>query len=59
MLAPIGSSWETAWDAFRDFFKLKTGKQWEERFVRMAAGSEAFTYTPPKAGQPRGMFLEM
>ena len=59
MLAPIGSSWETAWDSFQAFFKLKTGKQWEERFVRMDAGSETFTYTPPKVGQPRGMFLEI
>ncbi|KAF6231217.1 hypothetical protein HO173_010549 [Letharia columbiana] len=59
MLAPIGSPWETAWDAFQGFFELKTGKKWEERFVRMALGSEAFTYTPPKVGQPRGMFLEI
>ncbi|CAD6575326.1 MAG: hypothetical protein ASARMPREDX12_001535 [Alectoria sarmentosa] len=59
MLAPIGSSWETAWDAFQGFFQLKTGKRWEERFVRMETGSEAFTYTPPKVGQPRGMFLEI
>ncbi|KAL9134303.1 MAG: hypothetical protein Q9175_004517 [Cornicularia normoerica] len=59
MLTPIGSSWETAWDAFRDFFHLKTGTKWEERFVKTDIGSEAFTYTPPKAGQPRGMFLEI
>lgn len=59
MLAPIGSSWETAWDAFQEFFQLKTGMKWEERFVRMEMMGEAFTYTPPKVGQPRGMFLEI
>lgn len=59
MLAPVGSSWETAWDAFREFFGLKTGKGWEERFVRMEAGVEAFTYTAPKVGWPRGVVLEV
>ena len=59
MLAPVGSSWETAWDAFRGFFELKTGKAWEERFVGKGAGVEGFTYAPPKVGQPRGMVLEV
>ncbi|KAL2056068.1 hypothetical protein ABVK25_003711 [Lepraria finkii] len=35
VLAPPGSGWETAWGAFSSFFKLKTGKKWAERFVRM------------------------
>lgn len=59
MLAPVGSSWETAWDAFQGFFRLKTGKMWEERFVRVKGGAEAFTYTPPREGQPRGLIAEI
>ena len=59
MLAPVGSSWETAWDAFRGFFELKAGKSWEERFVKGQVGGEAFAYAPPKAGQPRGVVLEI
>lgn len=37
MLAPTGSSWETAWGAFSGFFRLKTGMGWEERFAAAAA----------------------
>lgn len=56
VLAPPGSGWETAWGAFSSFFKLKTGKKWAERFVRMENVEilekeekvKAFVYTPPK-----------
>lgn len=66
MLAPTGSSWETAWGAFSGFFRLKTGMGWEERFAAAAAkrgtgkggDKEGFTYTPPKVGWPRGVVAE-
>ncbi len=58
MLAPIGSSWETAWDAFRGFFELKTGRVWEERGGKGEVGKEAFTYGLPKGGEPRGLGME-
>lgn len=57
-LAPIGSSWETAWGAFTLFFRLKTRKEWEGRFVRGGLGPDAFVYTPPKEGEPKGAWLE-
>jgi len=59
VLAPIGSTWETAWGAFEMFFKLKTKKDWDMRFIKCDLGTEAFGYTPPKEGEPRGMFLEI
>lgn len=67
MLAPTGSSWETAWGAFSTFFRLKTGMGWEERFVvrrgmgagmGVGGGKEKFRYTPPKVGRPRGVGAE-
>jgi len=56
VLAPIGSSWETAWRAFELFFKLKTRKDWDMRFVKYDRGADAFVYTPPREGELRGMF---
>lgn len=62
VLAPIGSSWETAWAAFEAFFKLKAKKDWDMRFLKPDLGvdaAEAFVYTPPREGEPRGLFLEV
>ena len=59
VLAPIGSTWETAWGAFQMFFKLKTKKDWDMRFLKCDLGAEAFVYTPPREGEPRGLFLEV
>lgn len=52
--APIGSSFDTAFDAFKMFFKLKTGQCWNERLNKSKIGNELFSYTAPKQGEPRG-----
>ena len=60
VLAPTGSSWETAWAAFEQFFKLKTRKEWAMRFYKYEMGKEApsqeknFNYSSPAKGEPRG-----
>ena len=57
ILAPIGSSFELAFDHFRKFFKLKTGKDWDDRLHKTAPSKGAFIYVPPKEGQPKGVML--
>lgn len=52
--APVGSSFEVAFDSFKMLFKIKTGKHWNERFTPMRMGDGFFTYTAPKEGEPRG-----
>ena len=59
MLAPMGSSWEGAWDAFRGFFRLKTGGAWEERLAKTEVVGEGFRYAVPKGRLPRGVGLEI
>ncbi|KAM0805679.1 hypothetical protein BDR22DRAFT_968894 [Usnea florida] len=59
MLAPIGSSWEGAWEAFRGFFKLKTGGAWEERLGKTVGGGDGFRYAVPKGRQPKGVGLDI
>ena len=54
MLAPIGSSFEVAFGSFKKFFELKTLKEWDERLIKANVGEEAFVYSPPKEGEPRG-----
>lgn len=57
MLAPLASSFETAFDSFRKFFKSRTGKVWEDRLdgvkppVKLGADGEPqewFRYEVPK-----------
>lgn len=57
VLAPLGSSFELAFSTFKQFFTLKTRKEWDDRLIKAVMGDEAFVYTPPKEGQPRGMVL--
>jgi len=40
------------------FFRLKTRKEWEGRFMKGEVGPDAFVYTPPREGEPRGEFFE-
>ena len=56
-LAPVGSLWEAAWGAFVMFFRLKTRREWEGRGVRGGVGGDAFVYTAPRGGEPRGVGL--
>ena len=57
MLAPVGSSFELAFDHFQKFFTLKTLKEWDQRLVKANMGDEAFVYAPPKEGEPQGLLL--
>jgi len=49
--APVGSTFETAFRAFRAFFKSKTGRAWELRLEVEASKSKGeegrFVYVPP------------
>lgn len=73
MLAPVGSSWETAWGTWRGFFRLKTGRGWEEKGGEKKKGKgkeggteekekeegEGFVYAGPKGGMPRVVGMEV
>ena len=57
MVAPINSSFEAAFGAFKQFFRLKVGRGWDERLGCGRAGEkigpasgEGFFYRPPKEG---------
>ena len=55
MLAPLLSTFELAFGNFKNFFKLKTGKEWDERLQKKDIGEDDFMYTIPKDGEPRGL----
>lgn len=60
MVAPINSSFDVAFGAFKQFFALKVGTDWDERLVGCGGGrprvgaaagtGEGFFYSPPKEG---------
>lgn len=55
MLAPVGSSFDVAFDHFKKFFKLKTGKTWEDRLQKAVPSKDAFIFVPPKNGETTGV----
>ena len=63
ILAPAGSSWQFAFDAFRKFFKTKTLKDWNDRLdkksvqdVKDNREEHPFMYQPPEgANAPQGL----
>ena len=55
VLAPIGSSFDVAFDHFKKFFKLKTGKEWDDRLLKTAMAKDDFAYVRPRDGQPKGI----
>ena len=57
VLAPLGSSFELALGVFKQFYKLKTHKEWDDRLIKAYMGEEAFVYTPPKEGESKGQVL--
>lgn len=68
ILAPIGSSFDTALFAFTKFFALKTKREWALRLLPPEEEGEdgeegdagkAFAYTPPEEGEPRGVMLQL
>ena len=60
MLAPIGSSFDTAFGAFEKFFELKTKRAWEDRFEKRdhRVEEEEFVYVPPRGMVPPVADLE-
>lgn len=62
ILAPIGSSFETAFAAWKKFFKAKTKGEWDQRLERQKESEngdeeKAFVYVSPEEGEPRGLML--
>lgn len=55
ILAPIGSSFEVAFDHFKEFFKLKTGRDWDDRLRKVEPIPSAFVFALPKTGEARGV----
>jgi hypothetical protein len=64
-LSPIGSQYDIAFNAFKNFFKLKTSVEWEARLEKTGpcgcsndtgdGGCDShFQYRPPAPGKPRG-----
>jgi hypothetical protein len=64
-LSPLGSQYDIAFDAFKNFFKLKTNVEWEARLEKRdrccysnSAGDGGcdihFRYQPPGPGKPKG-----
>lgn len=54
VLCPTGSTFEMALSNFQAFFKIKTRKAWEQRLASVQVDEDAFIYTPPPVGQPKG-----
>ncbi|KAL9604042.1 MAG: hypothetical protein Q9219_000804 [cf. Caloplaca sp. 3 TL-2023] len=54
VLAPVGSDWTTAFEAFTKTFKAKTKVEWDERLKVRVGVEGAFMYAPPKVGEPVG-----
>ncbi|KAF2432708.1 hypothetical protein EJ08DRAFT_695107 [Tothia fuscella] len=63
ILTPIGSEYHVAFKAFRDAFKEKTCREWEDRMSEVPLppevvgkdGGRPFQYRRPAEGEPRGM----
>ena len=58
ILAPIGSSFDVALDHFKKFFRLKTGKEWDDRFEDVASLQGAFKFATPKLGEAKGVMQD-
>jgi hypothetical protein len=63
VIAPIGSSWEQAFGAFKQAFKERTGLAWDDRLHKppagkmMCDGQKFFKYAKPKEGEPKGLMM--
>ena len=58
ILAPVGSSFNVAFDHFKNFFKLKTGIEWDQRCRSWMVPDANFIFMPPRIGEPRGILQE-
>lgn len=41
--------------AFKNLFKAKTRTRWDHRLDKLKQEEDAFVYTPPRLGWPRGV----
>lgn len=55
VIAPPGSCFEGAMNAFKMFFMLKTHILWEERLKSRGTDPEAYQYRPPVEGMAKGV----
>ncbi|KAH6890480.1 hypothetical protein B0T10DRAFT_605968 [Thelonectria olida] len=56
--SPHSGKWRAEMDLFMDFFRIKTGIDWEDRVIKMKTmPSSYFQYTPPSGGKPVGRRL--
>ncbi|KAF4986923.1 hypothetical protein FGRMN_10618 [Fusarium graminum] len=56
--SPCEGKWRAEMDLFMDFFKKKTGIEWQDRITFAYTGlTSMFQYTPPTEGRPVGRRL--
>ncbi|KAK7428933.1 hypothetical protein QQZ08_004550 [Neonectria magnoliae] len=56
--SPCSGKWRAEMDLFMEFFRIKTGIDWEDRVVKMnTMASSFFQYAPPTGGKPVGRRL--
>ncbi|KAF5681063.1 hypothetical protein FHETE_94 [Fusarium heterosporum] len=56
--SPCEGKWRAEMDLFMDFFKKKTGIEWQDRITFAHTGlTSMFQYTPPTGGRPVGRRL--
>ncbi|KAI4164407.1 MAG: hypothetical protein LQ342_002054 [Letrouitia transgressa] len=59
ILAPLGSGWDTAFGAFKKFFKVKTSIEWDRRLLERGKMEEGkFWYLLPAEGEAVGLLLK-
>ncbi|TFB02012.1 hypothetical protein CCMA1212_006015 [Trichoderma ghanense] len=56
--SPCSGPWRREMDLFMDFFRIKTGIEWQDRVLRQGTMSTSyFQYSPPTGGKPVGRRL--
>ncbi|KAH7143949.1 hypothetical protein EDB81DRAFT_857361 [Dactylonectria macrodidyma] len=56
--SPCSGKWRTEMDLFMEFFRIKTGLDWEDRVTKMNTMPHTFfQYSPPAGGKPVGRRL--
>ncbi|PTB74256.1 hypothetical protein M440DRAFT_1380964 [Trichoderma longibrachiatum ATCC 18648] len=56
--SPCSGPWRREMDLFMDFFRIKTGIEWQDRVIGQGTMSSSyFQYSPPTGGKPVGRRL--
>ncbi|KAL6414720.1 hypothetical protein AUP68_01252 [Ilyonectria robusta] len=56
--SPCSGKWRAEMDLFMEFFRIKTGVDWEDRVIKMETmPTSFFQYAPPAGGKPVGRRL--